>query len=306
LLEALFLAAVALHFGNYFYAAVGKGIVGDNPLHWIYGNRTEFLLLVSQEAGVNPRSFSQSLLRGAYEVFSQTYWFFNLVTIVGQFVCVVTIVRVRWAIWTTVFYDLMHLSIFVLTGIFFWKYILLNFAIIMGLRTLVRRRIHAAFAIDRNGVEYRVPSSFFLNVSMTMNQQRLIYPSVGSLPTSTRGTTNDTDVMRKAMACTLERIDEGMSANKYYKPKEEIISAVLNHHRVTLAKTDENGKVGFDLYPHHMFSFPWQETEFRKFDLRDIAGYKYPLEALCLGVDDTSFTRKVLWRNEFRFDIPKS
>ena len=73
LLEGIFLAAIALHFGNYFYGAIGKMSVGENLVHWIYGNETEYLFLASMEVGVNPLSFSDELTKLAYELFSQPH-----------------------------------------------------------------------------------------------------------------------------------------------------------------------------------------------------------------------------------------
>ena len=78
LLEALFLTAVALHFGNYFYGAVGKMTMGNNPFYWIYGNQTEYLMLASLETGVNPLSFANGLAECGYELFAPLSWLLNL------------------------------------------------------------------------------------------------------------------------------------------------------------------------------------------------------------------------------------
>ena len=66
-----------------------------------------------------------------------------------------------------------------------------------------------------------------------------------------------------------------------------------------MTNIDENGRMAYDLYPHHMFSVPWAFTAFRQLDKREIVGYKYSIEAVCLGYENSTFTREVIWRDGF-------
>jgi hypothetical protein len=66
-----------------------------------------------------------------------------------------------------------------------------------------------------------------------------------------------------------------------------------------MANIDENGHMAYDLYSHHMFSVPWVFTAFRQLDKREIVGYKYSIEAICLGYENSTFTREVIWRDSF-------
>src|SRR3546814_6256579 len=78
-------------------------------------------------------------------------------------------------------------------------------------------------------------------------------------PTGTWGTTIDRDVMKAAYAgCDFESVDQ--------KPHTAIDFAALDrfvraHHRTALDLADEQGRVEYDLYPHHVWSNPWLYTE---------------------------------------------
>src|SRR3546814_7896207 len=71
-------------------------------------------------------------------------------------------------------------------------------------------------------------------------------------PTGTWGTTIDRDVMKAAYAgCDFESVDQ--------KPHTAIDFAALDrfvraHHRTALDLADEQGRVEYDLYPHHVRS----------------------------------------------------
>ncbi|MDH3668915.1 MAG: hypothetical protein OEN23_18505 [Paracoccaceae bacterium] len=336
LMEAVLLAGVSLHFGNYFFGALGKIAVGGDLMFWVFENRTEYLILASSEAGVNPLSFSDSLLRSAYEWFSLASPLFNFATLAGQLFCVVLVVRPRLAMLTTAFFDLMHIGIFVLTGIFFWKFILLNLAIVLGLRRMIGRRIPPLFAVsliglvvvspalfhinyfywldtrsmnsvrfwavDDEGQEYRVPASYFLGISVTMNQQRLINPEHGPFPTWTWGTTRNRAEMRASETCELERIAESGAENRYFVTKQRIRNALRRYHAHVLENVDEDGLLAYDFYPHHIFSVPWKYRAFRTLDKRRIQQYRYSIEAVCLGYEDGAFSRQIQWHDGF--DIP--
>lgn len=339
LMEAVFMAAVALHFGNYFYGALGKLALGDSPLYWVLQNKTEYLVLTSRETGVNPLTFSDGFVKTMYEWFAYSSPLFNFATVAGQAVCVILIVRPRLAMLTTAFFDLMHIGIFVFTGIFFWKFILLNLAIVLGLRRMLDRTIPTLFAaylvllvvvspalfhinyffwldtrsmnsvkiwaVDDDGREFRVPASYFRAFSVTMNQHRLVYPEHGPYPTWTWGTTRSRADVDASETCELERMAEGGQPNRYFVERDRIERAVRKYHRVVADQVSDTGNLTYDLYPHHMFSVPWEFDDFRYLDKRRIAKYRYTIEAICLGYEDRQFTRQVFWSDGFDIEIDR-
>ena len=131
-----FFVAVSVHFGNYFYSARAKYLLDGGPLDWVLENNTALLILVTQETRALPIGHWLELSLRLYDSFSAVYVPSNLVIVLAQTICVVAIWRVGWAMWLTIFYDITHIVIFFVTGIFFWKWILLNLFIVLAFRSI--------------------------------------------------------------------------------------------------------------------------------------------------------------------------
>jgi hypothetical protein len=332
--DGLVLLAVAFHFGNYLYAGLIKTTLGDGPLYWVLHNRTELLVLAAWDQGVLPVSFSKQLAGFTYESLATLRVFTNLATIAIQLFAVVALFRMRWAILTTLSYDLLHVVIFVTTGIFFWKFIILNLAIVAALSSMrissVPRNSKIAlaaavvcspyvfhilgsfawidtpsvnqvrfYAVTEEGTEHGVPSNYFLGASVTLAQNRMVWPAQGPFPTETWGTTRDFAVAQHGLSCNWAREASEMPPAVFSAAKPAIQEAVRRNHRQILSMADANGFVEYDLLPHHIFSMPWEFRNFKALDKRRIRSYRYELEAVCLGYEDGRITRKLMYRATF-------
>lgn len=338
-IDLLVIVAVALHFGNYFYAGMIKLALGlHHPLLWVLDNQTQTLLPAALESGVLPISFSSSLTHFAYEALADVRVLTNFITISTQLLAVVAITRIRWAILITLCYDVLHVMIFILSGIFFWKFIILNLAIVAALSTMqirvIPRRLKIFFcstivlsplvfqimpsyawldsrsmnsvhivAVTEDGAEYRVPSNYFLGASVTFAQHRLIWPEYGPLTTQTWGTTRNHDVMLKGLACDWDYADGALPIASWHAPKEQISNFIRRHHRQMLTLVDETGFYDYDLFPHHIFSTPWVFTDFKALDKRRIAKYRYEIKALCVSYEDGTLKKDVMWSNQFDISL---
>ena len=335
--DMLVLFAIALHFGNYFYAGMIKATLGDSPIDWVLNNRTELLVLAAWNNGVLPVSFHAALPPLTYELIANVRVVTNSFTIAIQMLAVVAILRIRWAIAVTLCYDLLHLVIFVTTGIFFWKFILLNLAIVaalsvIGMREIPRRMKYALastvvcspliftilpsfawldtpsvnhvqlYAVTEDGAEFPVPTSYFLGASVNLAQDRLVWPAKGPFPTETWGTTRDNTIAKAAQHCDWQRTDDAFLRSPFGLPREAIEAMVRRNHVQILSMADENGHVDYDLFPHHIFSMPWLFRDFKRLDKRRIVAYRYESQAVCLGYDDGRLTRQVKY--SATFDIP--
>ena len=335
--DALVLFAIALHFGNYFYAGLVKASLGDSPLYWALHNRTELLVLASWDYGYLPISFSSWLPAFTYESMEKFHVVTNLITFVIQLLAVVAIVRIRWVILITLAYDALHLLIFVTTGIFFWKFILLNLAIVAAvsrlrhvtLSTNLKIALAAAvacspyvfqimgsfawidtpsvnearvYAVADDGTEYRVPSNFFLGASVTLAQSRMIWPQDVPFLTATWGGTRDFAVAKRSLACDWSQDGAKRPPAVFAMSKQHIREVVRRDHIQILSMADDEGYVDYDLFPHHIFSLPWEFVDFRKLDKRRIRSYRYEIEAVCLGYEQGRIKRRRMFQASF--DIP--
>ncbi|MEM7221348.1 MAG: hypothetical protein AAF495_00105 [Pseudomonadota bacterium] len=330
----LSLAMIALHFGNYFYGAVIKMALGEHVSSWVLVNRTYQLILMALESRVLPISFDPNLVQHVYDAFAAIYVPFNFVVLIAQFFCIIALNNIRWTIAITVCFDLMHVGIFILTGIFFWKWILLNLAIVAALSLIVRTSIslqHRVLvmilvlaspviykippfawfdtaaantlhihAITDDGEVYEVPSNYFLPLAVTIVQQRMQWPLENKFPTTTWGTTREWDRLAELSNCsTANTIEEWFW---FIKSHEQITNIIQRYHTYILSVVDDRGLLNYDIYPHHFFTMPWELQEFRSLDKRRIVAYRYISEAACLSLDEGRLVKDV--KRSQSFDIP--
>ncbi len=330
----LTLAMIAMHFGNYFYGALFKMSLGEHIWSWALENRTFLLILMGLESHVLPISFSPSLVQHAYDAFAFLYLPFNLAVLVAQFLCIFALNKLRWTIAVTLFYDAMHLGIFLLTGIFFWKWILLNLAIVAALslvprgpiplqhRVLVMALVFLSpyvykippfawldtpavntlhiLAVTDAGETLEVPNNYFLPLSVTFVQQRMQWPARGKFPTTTWGTTRQIETLAAMSDCEDARPVDAWRPFGYSRDK---ISTILRrYHEYVLSAVDDRGLLNYDLYPHHIFTMPWEQQAFRSFDKRRIVAYRYESESVCLSLKDGRLQKHV--KRSHGFDIP--
>jgi hypothetical protein len=109
--EKIFMLAVAVHMANYFYSAHEKIIIGDHPLSWILHNKTQALISNAAMYGQLPISFSSDLTSLAYNGLALLIIPTNFILFFGQLFSLIALLRIRWGIWTTLFYDLTHIVI---------------------------------------------------------------------------------------------------------------------------------------------------------------------------------------------------
>ena len=112
-------AAIGIHFGNYFHSAIAKLIFDGGPLTWLFDNHTHYLIVTALEMGLSPIGSIPAFTQWLFNLLSETFVAFNFVTLIGQLVCIYFVTSVRKVIIITLFYDLMHITIYLLTGNFF-------------------------------------------------------------------------------------------------------------------------------------------------------------------------------------------
>ncbi len=118
--------AIGVHFGNYFLSGYGKIALDGGPLSWVFENKTQYLMLAGYNLGAAPLSFSSSVFGLAYTILDNTYVISNIAVVFAQFFCILAFLRKELMIAWIIFFDVMHISIFILTGALFVHWIVLN------------------------------------------------------------------------------------------------------------------------------------------------------------------------------------
>ena len=332
-----FIAAVAIHFGNYFYSGVEKLRLDGGPLSWVLENATYVLIPNTIASGHMPLAHWPELTWQLYGGFVAGCVFVNALTLVLQLLSVVAITSFRRIVAISFCYDLTHVVIFFATGIFFWKWILLNMLIVVAASKMSSRRLDrweqvlgattvvaatlvffAArlawydspavnrsyfVAIDRSGAEFEVPSNYFTSGSITVAQMRLGVVSDAVFPTGTWGTTSKHEIMKRAQRCDLR---PGEHPAAYLSDVRQISDFIRSYHRAVLARVDERGRFNYDLYPHHIWSNPWRFERFQHLDKRSIVAYKYITDVACLNYIDGIVRSAPLNHHEIRVDVSGS
>jgi hypothetical protein len=333
--DVLFLTTLAAHFSNYFYSAVKKVWIADGSLFWwAANNQTENLILTAYQSGHFPWPIPSEYIQLLYSHMSEWSWLSNSILIAAQFIAVIAILKLNWSKLITAFYDITHIAIFALTGIFFYKWIIYNFTIIWALSyvknitfsPLLRIYLvcivifaplvffvaklgwfdnrsfnHEYFeAVYENGDKQEIPSNYFLGSSLTYAQQRIIRNKEnGHFPTGTFGVTFGMDNVNKGNSCEYKINPNGDLFSQIGEAEVKKISArIARIHQFYIENERRlSGGLNYDLYPHHIFSFPWKFSEFKHRKKETIKYYNYVVESYCLGIEGKVDNNK-LYRRE--------
>ncbi|TCR66932.1 hypothetical protein [Rhizobium sp. BK376] len=337
--SASVVVVAAVHLSNYFYSGVGKLFLPNGGLlTWVLENKTYFLSLHASDIGFIT---IQNMLKGLGIHFEITRLLMllnepiNIAVLVGQLLALVCLLSMKRAAKLTVFFDIMHVGIFVLTGIFFWKWIILNAAFVFSFTLLAKRNavdfstrfygcvvvvaaplaFHVVTlawydtgalnesqfeAVTMDGRILPVPSNFFLDSSIDVAQQSFSHPYNGFLPTGTWGTTADANVMRSAASDCPGQVTS-FSLSDADRTRLSILLQRQQHLALNLA--NRNGNVKYDIYPHHIWSAPWLFQDFSKLDIRSVKSYRLAVQSFCVSVDKSGQVRR-LPVGEATYDFP--
>lgn len=310
LVDALVIVSIGIHFANYFWSGMEKVMLDGGPFTWLLENRTDVLVDVAHEAGFFTIAYGFPFSGIVHTLATQLLLPINGITLCAQLACVTVFWRRSWIVALTLLYDLQHITIFLLTGIFFWKWIIFNLALVAAVSRIDREKIplpvgalglamclgagqlffvanlgwydsrafnhfHVVAVVD-DGREVAVPSNFFGPLSVMMAQMDPASSWDGSFPTGTWGTTASHDKMKQAMACNL-------AADRSAKHDDAAIKAIISRwHGLMLRQVGVRGNVLYDVYPHHIWSDPRRFDQFASLDLRHVTGYRLVRESKCL------------------------
>lgn len=138
----VFFALIGIHLSNYFHSGVAKIVLDGGPLRWLLENRTDYLAHTAWELGILPLA-AWPALAGAVLALLQPpmVQVINALTLFPQLFSPLAVLSRRTMIGFLLFFDLQHLGIAVLTGVFFWKWIALNTAFVVALARWPEKRL---------------------------------------------------------------------------------------------------------------------------------------------------------------------
>ena len=318
------IAAIGIHFGNYFHSALAKLMLDGGPTSWVLENQTQHLIANALESGLLPITLLPVLTQTIYDILASNYININLITIESQAACIFFISTPKRIIFITLIYDLMHIAIFLLTGIFFWKWIILNILIVTAMTN--QKDVHFSPATKSIGIIFSLsgilffftaqlgwydtralkhtyitattstgerhiaPTNYFMNTSVTFTQGRLLPNWNGHFAfANSLGSTSSYQVMKLHNQCTPLILKANTPIN--FSTLGDYIS---RHHTYIMTRTNEQGLFNYDLFPHHVWSNPLISKNFSKLDKSKIESYTIHVESKCISMQDGKTKKEII------------
>jgi len=306
--------ALGVHLANYFWSAIQK-IRLEGPIGaWITQNPTQALVASAKQLGTAPLEATPTLLDWLYRGMAEWLILSNLLTFLSQLAALPFLFLAPALPALLIFYDVWHLGVFLTTGIFFWKWMVVNAGYAFALSknklapnamtlaaggvlcltaplafslfpagwydTFHLNRLHT-FAVSDKGL-VRVPPAFFLHYSFGAPSATFWSPEVAAAlhPTGNYGSSKSLAESLRSREC---RSVPGLSAGA--SPlKPNIARLVRALHADVLAHADAGGRpslMRIYAYPHHIGTNPAAFAEFAALDLRTVTAYIFRLEPVC-------------------------
>lgn len=326
--EWVFLAAVAVHIANYFWSGIAKIILTEDPLYWLINNDTSNIVLVSHLLGTLPVT-GETAVTLAHLVRDNVF-VLNLLTLGLQLLAPLALLSRRSLIGFTLAFDVSHIVIFLCSGIFFWKWILLNLVIVAAAGQAVFKRldwtqhlllplvvlfgnevfftaklgwldtpsatvsfVEAEFS---DGIRLRLPSNAFLASSVTAAQIRLVRPLSPTNGAETWGQTSEAALFERVsndcLSSEIPSVDNTDSS-----PAKLAETAALVERYVTWQRSRQgpNALIGAShWYPHHIFSNPVRTPAVNLRRWSEIKALRYVSELHCVGLADEGITSSII------------
>jgi hypothetical protein len=307
-------AALGIHFANYFHSAVAKLSLDGAFAAWIFQNPTHALLATAKELGAAPLAAFPHLFDLVYQTMAGWIVEVNALTLISQAMALPAILFPAAAPSLLILYDLWHFSVFATTGIFFWKWMVVNAGFYTALRRSEAATIPAILAslvlcvcapaafhifpaawydtfmlnrmkvtaVAEDGDIRVVPPAFFLHYTFAAASSTFWTPEVfqSLYPTASYGTTYSSVVMRQSRDCPEAR---GF-AQQPHPFKTGVESMVRKLDAEAVRHADHEGRPSPWLYlsfPYHISTNPLQFREFWSLDLRRVKVYVLEIQAVC-------------------------
>lgn len=332
----LFVGAIGVHFGNYFYSGVAKIVLDGGVFSWLLDTRPAYLMLAAAEIGNVPL-----LYFGRPFVDRIAFWMneysiaVNLFVLSTQLAAILFFAHRRLTILLCLLYDFFHVFVFLTSGIFFWKWILFNlglaiainrfryiqhglftvvpaaFAVVLGNAyfevawlgwyTGAASRIERLYATTHDGTRVLVPSNYFLGRSMAVGQARAYRLTSGQLATvSALASALDYEALRRSYSCELQPAPRkpDFSLEKHYA---RVVRFVRDAHAYHLAFEKSGTDIDYDKYPHHVWSFPPLFSEFKALRSSDIERFEIEILSVCFRWNGNAYEQRVVATDTYSF-----
>ena len=328
-------ASIGGHFSSYFLSAIAKLSLNGGPLSWLLDNRFEHIVLGALERGSFPWAAWPAVTDAVYTGLAWVSVPLNVTAFAVQAAALIAPIRLRWLIGLTALYDLFHLTVYLVAGLLFWKWMALNTVFLVTLVALRQDRpdlwdrsaktICLAFVLvgglwfriaflawyetpafvspyieaeTESGTTHRVPPAYFGISSYQVSQGWLHVPdNTRHFPFCVWGSCHDYGSVLRRRACDLP--EKPTSQAQRPVPLDQVRAWMADHHENVVEAAGADGIWNYFLYLHHHMPSPFTNMDFYRLDKRKIAEYRLVLESVCLSLENGRLQRDVRLRDSF-------
>ena len=142
---SFFIVVICFHAANYFIPGLGKVLLSEHYIDWIWVNDLGNILIAKYSQGWLSEFVSIETIEvivGWVNTFTIPMQLFAFTI---QVIVLFVFIKKRFALILFISFELLHLGIFMASGIFFWRWMLLNFAIVYVIQNLNSKDIEQIF-----------------------------------------------------------------------------------------------------------------------------------------------------------------
>ena len=339
--EVVVFIAFGLHLGNYFWSGVAKAFAGPYFWTWPIENQTQNLIPYAFDKGALPIAQWPTLTQALYDGIQAFYLPLNLAIIGFQLFAIVCVFRLSWLRAATIFYDLFHVGIFVLGGLFFWPWIWNNFTILVSCYKLriisnfakfaciltillgnplfnlyrparlgwfdVANARQSYFEAVSDKAQARVPASFFLSEAFGISLGYMhIAPQLGQYDYTPWNAARSYERQVTSGTCPPAGPSDPAkveSQEQRSKRVERLQRFLRAHHAKMLKREAEWGHFNYFLRIYHQPSNPFLYQDFLSLPLKEVKAYELVVESVCYQMEGGDLKRNVVGRSVERYDV---
>ncbi len=321
----VFIFLVMAHLGNYFVSGVGKLNIG-NPFFWLLHNPFYYNSLSGIMHGTVPVALMFPTL------FYYTTKLYIVSPLVGNGFVMAQQLLAPWALmsrrlllWALVIFDIFHILVFLFTGIFFWKWIVINSALLFVVSKYIKSFPISRFSLllvpmlmvaamasfhlqklawaDTNysmvlkteallddGTVVRVPSNHFLTYSFNFSGPWHLHRDesfYSYYPPFVWGGVFDMDKFNHAKDTCGQFPSESLLPLTGERPEVTFNTKfdALVRRQHKVVSQYQDMPYLVDFFPHHVWSIPGYFHDYYRVNLDHIRGYRFTVTESCLYPD---------------------
>ena len=131
-----FITVICLHASNYFIPGLGKMMISHDYINWIWLNDLSNIMVARYTHGWITDLISLDSVLTIAKHLQQWTVLAQVITFLSQILVLIVFVRKRFSLLLFLSFELLHIGVFIATGIFFWEWILINLAIVYTINKL--------------------------------------------------------------------------------------------------------------------------------------------------------------------------